>query len=302
MALQNVIHYHSCPVCNSTSIAQVLCAEDYTATHESFAIWECSSCTFRFTQDVPGESVISRYYAAVDYISHSDEAPGLVNTIYKQARKYTLGQKAKWIEKFHAPAIPKSLLDIGAGTGAFAALMQTQQWQVTALEPDEGARAAALQQHGLVCLPTERLFEFPTDAFSIITMWHVLEHVHRLHDYIAVLKKILQKQGTLLIAVPNYTSPDAKHYQEHWAAYDVPRHLYHFSPLAMSRLLQQHEFKIAATIPLQLDAFYIALLSEKYKTGKTNWLAAGLQGAQTFAATWRNPHLASSLLYVVQHQ
>ena len=101
---------------------------------------------------------------------------------------------------------------------------------VTGLEPDSGARQVARESFGVNLQDTSGFFQLPADQFDAITLWHVLEHVHTLHEYIAQLKKLLRTGGRILVAVPNYTSGDAGHYQSFWAAYDVPRHLYHSLP------------------------------------------------------------------------
>jgi len=301
MPEKSIIHRLACPVCNGTSLTLVLTARDNTVSHEDFNILECASCSLRFTQDVPDEWHIGRYYQSDAYISHTDEAKGLVNILYKAARNYTLVQKSKLLEA-RLKAMDKTLLDIGAGTGAFAAEMIRNDWYVKALEPDPGARRQAMEKHGIDLEKSGQLYEMENQCFSAITMWHVLEHVHELHTYVDRLKQLLLPGGLIFVAVPNYTSPDAQHYGKYWAAYDVPRHLYHFSPLSMKKLMEAHGLHIRETIPMHLDAFYIALLSEQYKKGSAGWLSAGWQGMETLFKAWSDKEKSSSLIYVIGHQ
>ncbi len=192
------------------------------------------------------------------------------------------------------------LLDVGAGTGAFASIMQRGGWEVTGLEPDDTARQNAIQKYGLDFQLPEALYGLEPQRFDVVTMWHVLEHVHELHAYLQHCERILKTTGTLLIAVPNYTSLDAGIYREYWAAYDVPRHLYHFSPESMQNLLQQHGFTITQYIPMLFDSFYISMLSEQYKTGRSGLLRAFFNGLRSNINAGRNAAKYSSVIYVVK--
>jgi 2-polyprenyl-3-methyl-5-hydroxy-6-metoxy-1,4-benzoquinol methylase len=192
-----------------------------------------------------------------------------------------------------------NLLDVGAGVGAFAGFMRQQGWQVTGLEPDAETRKRALEQHHIALQDTSDLFKLPAGHFDAITLWHVLEHVHRLHEYLDQLKTLLKPGGVLLIAVPNYTAQDASFYQEYWAAYDVPRHLYHFSPASMRALLQQHGLVVKAIKPMWFDSFYVSLLSEKYKTGKASVVKGFFRGFISNSKALGQQEKCSSLIYVI---
>ncbi|MEO8711612.1 MAG: class I SAM-dependent methyltransferase, partial [Parafilimonas sp.] len=244
--MSDTIHYNTCPACGSASIFFVLKAKDETVSHELFDIWQCNYCTLRFTQNVPDEQHIGKYYQSSDYISHSNTSKGLINKLYHSVRSITLQSKRNLIEQNSSKG---SLLDIGAGTGAFASAMKKNGWNVTALEPDETARTNAKKDFNIELLPTENLFRLPSNTFNVITLWHVLEHVLELHTYLDTFYSLLADEGSLIIAVPNYTSYDAKKYAEKWAAYDVPRHLYHFSPQSMRMILNNHNFKLIQQKP-----------------------------------------------------
>ncbi len=187
---------------------------------------------------------------------------------------------------------------MGAGTGAFLNTMKNGGWNCTGIEPDESARKKANELYALGLKESKELFSLPTNSFDAITLWHVLEHVHELHDYMEQLKKLLVADGKLFIAVPNYTSADAKMYKEFWAAYDVPRHLYHFSPKAMATLLNAHGLQIETMKPMWYDSVYVSLLSEKYKTGKSNTVKAFFNGMISNTKTLLNKTNCSSLIYI----
>ncbi|MES2774964.1 MAG: class I SAM-dependent methyltransferase [Bacteroidota bacterium] len=291
----------NCPCCGNRSISKALVCKDYTVTSELFEIWQCADCGMRFTQEVPDQDSIGPYYQSDTYISHSDTGKGLVNKLYKMARNYTLNWKFKLV-KLQTGHVGKtgSLLDIGAGTGAFLNTVGNDaNWSVTGLEPDAGARKVCNEKYSLRLEPSEKLFELPSEKFDAVTMWHVLEHVHQLQEYMQQIKRLLKPNGVAFIALPNYTSKDAQHYAEHWAAYDVPRHLYHFSPQAVRKLATRNGLAVKATKPMWLDAFYIAMLSEQYKNGKGNLFAAVINGLKSNFHAWRNKEACSSLVYVI---
>lgn len=289
----------ACPVCNSMATQKVLSCKDYTVSQQTFDIWQCNNCTLRFTYPVPDEHAIGAYYQSDAYISHSDSGKGIINKLYKTARSYTLQWKLKLVKKESRLQTGK-LLDIGSGTGAFLNTMKGAGWDVTGLEPDGGARDVAQKNYSLQLQSTDQLFHLPENQFDVVTMWHVLEHVHRLHEYIDQIKKILKPNGVALIAVPNYTSDDAEHYGKHWAAYDVPRHLYHFSPKSIRTLMELHGLKVSSTKPMKLDAYYIAMLSEQYQNSKGNLLAAAWHAFQSNQHASRNKEKYSSLVYVLR--
>lgn len=294
-----VVHYTRCPVCNSTSIVDALVAKDFTVSGKAFAIWECSNCSLRFTQDAPGEMSIGAFYKSENYISHTNTSKGIINGLYQIIRKRTLKQKRNLISN-KAGVDRGTLLDVGSGTGAFVREMIQHGWSTTGLEPDAGARNVARTSFDIELKNTDELFNLSPNSFDAITLWHVLEHVHDLQKYITQLKALLKSTGALLIAVPNYTSFDASVYREFWAAYDVPRHLYHFSPSAMLALIEENGMKIIDYKPMWFDSFYVSLLSSKYKTGKTRWMAAGWNALVSNLKAIVNRKKCSSIIYVIR--
>lgn len=292
------IIYNNCPACHRDAIAFQLKAKDFTVSGDVFEIWECNNCGLRFTQNIPSANSIGRYYQSENYISHSNTSKGLINRLYHSVRAITLRQKARLLRNTTGLSTG-TLLDIGAGTGAFAAFMRSEGWRVTALEPDESARTVAREQNNICLLSLNEFFSLPEASFDAITMWHVLEHVHALHEYLEQLKKLLSTNGRAFIAVPNYTSYDAAFYKEYWAAYDVPRHLYHFSPKAMKMLVEKHGLKLAGVRPMWFDSFYVSLLSEKYRTGKQNLFRGAWTGLLSNINAIRNNENCSSLIYII---
>ena len=287
-----------CPVCKSEDVVFVIKTIDHTVTHEEFEIWQCNKCTLRFTQATPEEEEIAVYYKSEDYISHSDTDKGFINSLYHKVRKRTLISKRKLIEK-HTGVVKGRILDIGCGTGAFLCTMETAGWQISGVEPEKDAREKAKQLYNLNVHDSELLFDFEAETFDVVTMWHVLEHVQDLHEYINQTKKLLTPNGSLFVAVPNYTCYDQSVYKSYWAGYDVPRHLYHFSPDAMTSLLVKHELRLKSLKPMLFDSFYISMLSEKYKTGKNNLVKAFYVGLVSNFIALKNKRKCSSVIYVI---
>jgi 2-polyprenyl-3-methyl-5-hydroxy-6-metoxy-1,4-benzoquinol methylase len=297
--METIITYKTCPICDSSEISHVLSPKDHTVSNEVFEVWHCNSCQARFTQNIPGEDEIGKYYQSDEYISHSNTSKGIVNRLYQIVREYTLKQKRKMVEKLSGKK-SGNILDIGCGTGEFLGTMKSSGWKALGLEPSEDAQAQARQNFGLEIHNNDHLFQLPENFYDVITMWHVLEHVHKLHEYLDKIHRILKSDGLLIIAVPNYQSLDADVYQNEWAAYDVPRHLYHFSAESMGKLLEQHGLKLEKLKRMPFDAFYVSLLSEKYKHGNLRLFPAFFTGFRSWLQNASNLDRGSSILYVIR--
>jgi len=297
--MSSLTNQNSCPVCFSANTRFLFDCEDFSISKEIFKIWGCNECSHRFTYPVPLEAEAGRYYAADHYISHTDTSEGIVNKLYKLARRFTLSEKRRFVQGQTGLASGR-LLEVGTGTGAFLSIMEQAGWQTTGLEPDFQAREKALKLYRLPVYEPAHLFGLTHGSFDAITLWHVLEHVYNLQDYMEQFSKLLKPSGCLFIAVPNYTSNDAAHYKSYWAAYDVPRHVHHFSPASMQVLAQKHGFSIIKHKPMLLDAFYIAMLSEQYIHGRNRFLRAFYYGAVSLIHTFWNRTKCSSLIYVLK--
>ena len=290
----------SCPVCQSISFQKFITAKDYTVSRETFDLVKCGDCGFVFTNPIPDPDRLGDYYLSDDYISHSKKATGLIDKIYVVARSFTLKWKLELIQKY-ARTRDKTILDYGCGTGDFLKACKDNHWSVTGVEPSEKARIRAAEQtHEKI---SASLREVEVKEFNTITLWHVLEHIEDLNNALQQLKDKLSPTGTLLIAVPNHSSWDGAHYGQHWAGYDVPRHLWHFTQETMKTLLTKNNLKLVEIVPMKLDAYYISLLSEKYKAnGKASvpgMIIAALNGLRSNLNARKNKNY-SSLIYIVR--
>ena len=252
-----------CPVCDGQDFIQRLSVVDRSITGEKFTVRSCRKCGFCHTHPQPDENNIGRYYASDEYVSHSETRAGIINKLYGFLQKYNLRYKHRLLSKI----VPRGTwLDYGAGAGAFMAYCKQKNIDIIGLEPDEPSRNKASAK-GLEIYSPSHIAAFQEGEFAAITMWHVLEHVHQLNALLAQAHRILKPGGILTIAVPNLLSYDAHHYKEFWAAYDVPRHLWHFREKDVRGITIPHGFEFRSKHPLKLDAFYVSMLSEKYMKG-----------------------------------
>lgn len=293
----NILNIDKCPLCGKSAFHKEMTCKDHYATGETFDVYKCESCGFLFTQGIPMEAEIGRYYESPDYISHSDTHRGLMNRVYHWVRRYMLASKARLIK--HNSGLSRGrLLDIGTGTGYFPHFMKEKGWRVTAIEKSPQARTFAQTHFGLEVDAPEKLATYEDASFDVITLWHVMEHLEHLNETWETLSRILQDRGILVIAVPNPSSFDARKYGAMWAAWDVPRHLWHFTPSAMQQFGAKHGFVLAERHPMPFDAFYVSMLTEKYKQSRSPFFKGLLIGFEAWMATLTRKEQSSAMIYV----
>ncbi len=246
--------------------------KDYSLSKQNFSLYYNSEFGYLETHPKPNIQDLFKYYESQEYISHTDSSKTILDKIYQKVKKITLAQKVNLLKKH---IVKGDILDIGAGTGDFLNVAKSKGFIVFGTEPNQNARNLAKSKNiDLV----EDIKYLPEMQFDAITLWHVLEHIYNLEEFLDKLSTLLKPNGVLIIAVPNYNSYDAKYYKIFWAAYDVPRHLWHFSKKSIKKLFNNYGFNTIHVKPMWFDSFYVSLLSEKYKTGKNNWLKAFFVG------------------------
>lgn len=279
----------NCPICN-TPLKEGRKVEDHFGSGESFQLKSCPKCQTLTTSPQPSESEIGRYYKTDNYISHGDSKGSLFDSLYRTIQNRNQNYKLNLIRKY---SLGNNLLDFGAGAGSFAEYSYNKSFHVTAVEPDDKARNRISND-----VETHSSLQTVNKSFDIITAYHVLEHVHQLHDTLEKFKSLLNRNGTIHLALPNYQSFDAQYYDTFWAGYDVPRHLYHFSQKGVHQLVSDFGLNLVGTHPLKFDSFYVSLLSEQYKN--TNFAAAkGFMKGYISNAKARKSGEYSSLIYVI---
>lgn len=285
--------FQNCPICGSKKFISILKLKDYSISQENFSLKSCTKCNFLITHPQPKLKQLAQYYKSESYISHSATRKGIINKLYHRVQQNNLKRKFNAVKKY----VPRGTwMDYGAGNGAFLKYLINQKIKVEGFEPDEGARKIAKERG--VDIKNSNLYQKGNNNYVAITMWHVLEHIPNLNEILELHYSNLVEGGKLVIAVPNYRSYDAGYYKKYWAAYDVPRHLWHFDEERLIELLSKHNFTHIKTAPMIFDSFYVSMLSEKYKKG---FLARGvLIGAISNLKAALKQHPYSSQIYVFE--
>jgi len=271
-----------------------LSVKDHSVSGEIFELRHDETLDLLITHPQPDEANLAKYYESDDYISHTDGKRSLFEKAYQFVKNIALKNKLELINSLQPQK--GNLLDIGAGTGDFLNAANAAGWKTIGIEPSEKAQSIAVKKGVSFAMA---LNELEDHSFDVITMWHVLEHVPDLEHQIAELKRLLKPTGIILIAVPNFHSYDAQHYGKFWAAYDVPRHLWHFSKTAIEKLFSMEGMQLEKILPMKFDAFYVSLLSEKYKTGKMNFVSAFFTGMKSNLKAGSSKEF-SSHIYVIK--
>ncbi|AMC11312.1 methyltransferase [Lutibacter profundi] len=277
-----------------------LTCEDYTVSNKKFDLLYNSEFEMLETFPKPVGKELASYYESENYISHTDSKKSFIDKLYQIIKGYTLTKKLNLINSFKTKQ--KNLLDVGCGTGDFLLNCKNNGWNVVGVEPNENAKRLAetkLSFHNISKIYTD-LTEIKTKKFDVITLWHVLEHVPNLETYLLKIKAMLKPNGILIVAVPNFKSYDALYYKQFWAAFDVPRHLWHFSKTAIQKLFFKQQMRVVNILPMKFDSFYVSLLSEKYKTGKSNFMKAFYVGFVSNLKALKTKEY-SSLIYIIKN-
>ncbi|MCD4737313.1 MAG: methyltransferase domain-containing protein [Bacteroidales bacterium] len=297
MEHSNLEYLENCPICGSKEIHLFLKSRDYFFTKEEFTVDLCNNCGFKFTNPRPFELDSTKYYQTEDYISHSNTDKSVFSRIYKKVRRINIKSKYSLVSKYsHNKG---NILDIGSGTGEFLLFLKKNGWNTFGIEPDINARNYAIQNYNLEVSDISSLNNFENDYFEIITLWHVLEHIYNFKDQVKSVKLKLKSEGIVFVAVPNAGSWDARHYNEIWAGYDLPRHISHFEIPTIQKLFNEVGFEILAIKPMKFDAFYISLLSEGYQKGGSKFFAL-LNGLRSNFSGMKDIGNFSSIIFVLR--
>jgi len=266
--------------------------KDFSVSGEQFELHRDEDLDMLVTKPEPQN--LARYYESENYISHTDSKTSFTDKLYQLVKAKNLKNKVQIIE--NQIDKHKNLLDLGAGTGDFLITAKKSGFKVIGVEPNNKARTRAGEK-GMHLLSS--MEDVSGQKFQAITLWHVLEHLPNLEEQVKALVNLLEEDGVLIIAVPNFKSFDAKYYKSHWAAFDVPRHLWHFSKTSIKKLFAPHKLEVVKIKPMWFDAFYVSLLSEKYKGNKMYLISA------FFVGLWSNltaifTREQSSLIYILK--
>lgn len=283
----------TCPWCDSPDIKHANTIHDYFLTGEEFSLFSCKSCGLVFTNPRPKLENLGRYYQSDKYYSHTSHQGGIIPFIYRKVKEINLRTKFKQVT---TGSDIEKVLDIGCGTGDFLGVCKKEGLEIYGIEPDSKARTLAKDILKVEILHPDQIVKIPDESFDLITMWHVLEHVPDLKMQISELSRLIRKGGKVVIALPVYESYDAEVYKEKWAAWDVPRHLYHFNKDVISKMMLANDFKPGNIYPMKWDSFYVSMLSEQYLKTRLGIFTAFFIGLLSNAKA-RHSGNYSSLVY-----
>lgn len=283
----------TCPFCKNPNSLPFLKVKDEFLTKEPFEIVECTSCHLLYTTPRPAPEKMGAYYQSDDYLSHQANKKGLVPTIYEKVKHVNIKRKLR-LATDHLPT--GKILDIGCGVGDFLLAAKTAGWEVSGIEPSDQAKSLAQQRLGFLPVDPADISTLSDNTFDVITMWHVLEHVDDVLQERDQLARLLKPGGRLVIALPNYQSYDAVFYKEKWGAWDVPRHISHFSQDTISCIFAHPLFHPIDIQCLKWDAYYISYLSERYLGHSLPLLRGAYRGFVSNLKA-RSSGMYSSLVY-----
>ena len=287
-----------CLICGGENFIHLFQVKDHFLSLEIFSISQCKKCGFKFTDPRPTPTEAGKYYESQNYISHSDKPETLFDKVYFKIRKINLKKKYNLICRYKSG---NSILDIGCGTGEFLNMFKLNNWKVSGIESNKNAREIARNKNGIEVRDDKSYNQLEDKQFDVISMWHVLEHVYDTDFQLKQIKRLLKEDGLVVIAVPNSDSTDAQIYKQYWAAYDVPRHIYHFTQKSVNDLVSKFDFELIETLPMKFDAYYISMLSEKYMNGEKNNMTAFLNGMKSNRHAKKENNY-SSLIYLFKNK
>ena len=228
---------------------------DHFLTKEKFKIQTTSVPGLLQTNPTPTKEDINKYYKSERYISHNSRKRGVFFFFYRLLRSVNFYTKYRFLSRANDN---RNVLDFGSGEGYFLNMLKKRGLNACGVDPS----VTSLLPNVYKSIFAEQL---NSQKFSHITAWHSIEHVHELEKTISRMYDLLDEKGAIIVATPNYLSFDARYYKSFWAAYDVPRHLWHFDKKSLKEVFENKGFKLIKSRPMLLDAYYVSLLSESYK-------------------------------------
>ena len=238
--------------------------KDHFLTGESFEIKKVSEGVLT-TLPKTNTNDLRHYYNSKSYHSHTS-SKSLMSKLYDLSSKFMVFRKIKFVSRFLKGK--KTLLDFGCGRGEILLSAKKRGFEVYGVEFMPSAQKELITKN----IKVYNRLESVSNPVNAITFWHSLEHINDVNQVLMLCRKCLKDKGILVVAVPNYDSFDAKHYKNFWAAYDVPRHRFHFNKKGLLKTVQKYGFKHLSTKPMFLDSVYVSILSEKYKGTKMYYL------------------------------
>lgn len=231
-----------CPVCGYPNGLPWLQAPDrFHLRKPLYCLTRCPSCSLVWLQDPPRAEEIPYHYGA-DYhksITSSGETDLVKRWRAPRSRVLSMVKEG-------------TLLDIGCSSGAFLQSLKGDGLKLCGIEisPDE-ARRAELTSGAKVFVGQILDADFSPETFDIITCFDVLEHVHQVKQVVTRVREWLKPGGIFYVIAPNIEALEARAFRSYWYGLELPRHLYHFAPAALSQLFTSFGFEeiLLRTLP-----------------------------------------------------
>ena len=216
--------------CRTT--AQHLLSANDSVTGDWFEIVRCTVCGLARTDPQPAANELDRYYPAGYHASSKRYRLGLEKTLSVIHRA-----RIRRIERLTGG--PGRVVDVGCGPGWFLDQMRRKGWETrgtercaTATEQARDVLNLDVRAQDLDDLAAEGI------SYDAVVLWHVAEHVPDPATTLVKIARLLRPGGVLMIAVPDFGSPEARIGKAGWFHLDVPRHMFHFTADTLINLLR----------------------------------------------------------------
>lgn len=286
-----------CPLCGAIETVPYATCSDHASSRLQYLLLRCPACGVVFTDNHPEEDEMEQFETLDSQIRRADSPEGITERLYRHVRRRMLRRKAGLVVR-QSYRDSGTLLNYGAKRGFFSDHMERKGWKVTSVDRHHENRQFSLEHFHHRMSGMQEMSDFTPETFDVITLWHVFEHENEPERLLDTFHRILRPGGILVMSCPNICSTDAMHYGPYWAAYDVPRHLWHFNPVSLNRLVHRHGFTLMHHEKMPYDCFYISIMSEQYMMHRLAFLRGMAYGLHSWLVSLTRRGRSSSIVYV----
>ena len=224
-----------CPVCDAREADRRF---EITSSAQSLAV--CAGCGLGRLHPLPDAETLRGYYPDAYY-----GEPGVKFQAFIEGLVRAVGARHAAFLTAGVPAGGR-VLDVGCGRGVLLAALAERGFETHGVEISEQAARGADEWASIRIAPSVAEADYPEAYFDQVIIWHVLEHLPDPRETLSCVRRILKPGGRLVVAVPNFSSLQARLTGPAWFHLDLPRHLYHFPLVGLQRLLERSGFEVGA--------------------------------------------------------
>lgn len=262
-----------CSLCGGEELADSFLVQDFDFSNESFELQRCARCALGQTAPMPDQATLERYYSGSYYGSGVPKFTRLVEFITVLACRIRAKNILRHISKSQADSIRLRVLDIGCGRANLLQRLNEMGCECTGTERGEFPVDSRLDGITILRGSLDEL-NFKDRSFDAVILWHVLEHLRRPFETLDEIGRITDKAGIVAIAVPNFSSLQARWFKSKWFHLDIPRHLFHFDVENLSKALEKRGFTIQSVSTCSTEqnvfGFIQSLMNHFVLLGKPN--------------------------------